>query len=115
MLDLTTESIRDAIFSSRDQLAALNMIVNEDASVFSYSRIVKNAELVQHGLVSYRVFWARYWIAISIACFILLVLLFWLRRLFFRPQIIIKEGKSTRAGTSALGLIVRDYDAALRC
>ena len=95
MLDLTTEGIRDAIFNSRDHVAALNMILHDDASLFNYSRILKDAELVQHGLVSYRVFWERYWVGVLIACFVVLVLLSWLRRLLFgRPQIVIREGKS---------------------
>ena len=98
MMELTAEGLRDAIFKSRDQLAALNMIIHEDASLFSmfdYTRIFKDAQLVQNGVVSFRVFWERYWAAVLLGGFLLLVLLSWLRRLLFgRPQIIIKEGKS---------------------
>ncbi len=98
MLDLTTDGLRDAILKSRDQLAALNMIIHDDASLlslFNYTRILKDAELVQNGVVSFRVFWERYWAAVLLGAFLLLVLLSWLRRLLFgRPQIIIKEGKS---------------------
>ncbi len=99
MLELTTEGLREAILKSRDQLAALNMIIHDDASLtslFDYTRIFKDAQLVQNGVVSFRVFWERYWVAVLLGGFLLLVLLSWLRRLLFgsRPQIIIKEGKS---------------------
>jgi hypothetical protein len=97
MLDLTTEGIREAIFGSRDQLAALNMIIHDDASLFNYSRIFKDAQLVEKGLVSYRVFWERYWVAVLVAGFVLLILLSWLRRLLFgRPQVIIREQEKRR-------------------
>ena len=98
MLELTTEGLREAILKSRDQLAALNMIIHDDASLtslFDYTRIFKDAQLVQKGVVSFRVFWERYWAAVLLGGFLLLMVLSWLRRLLFgRPQIIIKEGKS---------------------
>ena len=98
MLELTAEGLREAIYKSRDQLAALNMVIHDDASLtslFNYTRIFKDAQLVQNGVVSFRVFWERYWAAVLLGGFLLLVLLSWLRRLLFgRPQIIIKEGKS---------------------
>jgi hypothetical protein len=96
MMELTAEGLQEAILNSRDQLAALNMIIHDEASLFNYSRILKDAELVQNGVVSFRVFWERYWVAVLIASFVLLIFLSWLRRLLFgRPQIIIREqGKS---------------------
>jgi hypothetical protein len=97
MLELTGEGIREAIFGSRDQVAALNMILHDDASLFNYSRIFKDVDLVERGLVSYRVFWERYWVAVLIAGFVLLLFLSWLRRLLFgRPQVIITEQGKTR-------------------
>ncbi len=98
MHELSGEGLEQAIFTSRDQLAALNMVIHEDASLFSYSRIVKDAELVRNGDVGYRVFWERYWLSIALAGFLLLLLLSWLRRLLFsRPQIVVKEQKNQRA------------------
>ncbi len=99
MRDLTAEGLRDAILGSRDQLAALNMIVHDNAGLLpdliDYTQILRDAKLVQNGAVSFRVFWERYWAAVVVAGFVLLVFLSWLRRLLFgRPQIIIKEGKS---------------------
>ena len=99
MSDLTAEGLRDAILKSRDQLAALNMIIHEDASLtnlFDYTRIIKDAELVKNGVVSFRVFWERYWMAVLLGAFLLLVVLSWLRRLLFgsRPQIVIRDGKT---------------------
>ncbi|MGO8951815.1 MAG: hypothetical protein ACLPWS_02130 [Rhodomicrobium sp.] len=98
MQELSGEGLRRAIFDSRNQLAALNMVIHSDASLLSYGRIVKDAELVRDGDVRYRVFWERYWLWIAIAGFILLVLLSWLRRLLFgRPQVIIRDPKNQRA------------------
>ncbi len=99
MRELTAEGLRDAILGSRDQLAALNMIVHDNAGLLpdliDYTQILRDAKLVQSGAVSFRVFWERYWAAVLVAGFIVLVFLSWLRRLLFgRPQIIIKEGKS---------------------
>ncbi|MGO9487111.1 MAG: hypothetical protein ACLPX9_21480 [Rhodomicrobium sp.] len=92
MQELSGEGLQRAIFSSRDQSAALNMVIHSDASLFSYGRIVKDAELVRNGEVGYRVFWERYWPSIALAGFLALMLLSWLRRLFFgRPQVIVKE------------------------
>ncbi len=98
MQELTVEGLRDAILRSRDQIAALNMIIHDDASLtsfFNYTRILKDVGLVKNGAVSFRVFWERYWAAVLLAGFLLLVFLSWLRRLLFgRPQVIIREGKS---------------------
>ncbi len=97
MSELEGEGLRQAIFDSRDQLAALNMVIHEDAGLFSYGRILKDAELVRDGAVGYRVFWERYWPSIAIAGFALLVVLSWLRRLLFgRPQIVIREQRDKR-------------------
>ncbi len=81
MQDLTVEGLREAILRSRDQSAALNMIIHDDASLtslFNYTRILKDAELVKNGAVSFRVFWERYWAAVLLAGFLLLVLLSWI-------------------------------------
>ncbi len=92
MQELSSEGLQRAIFSSRDQSAALNMVIHSEASLFSYGRIVKDAELVRNGEVGYRVFWERYWPSIALAGFLALMLLSWLRRLLFgRPQVIVKE------------------------
>ncbi len=98
MQELSGEGLRGAIFNSRDQTAALNMFLHDDASLISYGRIFKDAELVRDGTVGYRVFWERYWPSIALAGFALLVLLSWLRRLLFgRPQIVIRDQKNQRA------------------
>ena len=38
MSELEGEGLRQAIFDSRDQLAALNMVIHEDAGLFSYGQ-----------------------------------------------------------------------------
>jgi hypothetical protein len=83
MLELSGEGLQRAIYNSRDQLAALNMVIHADASLLSYGRIVKDAELVRNGDVGYRVFWERYWPSLALAGFLVLLLLSWLRRLLF--------------------------------
>ncbi|WKW52193.1 hypothetical protein [Rhodomicrobium lacus] len=97
MRDLTAEGIREGILGSRDQLAALEMMLQEAPSLFGYGRILKDAALVSGGNVAFRVFWERYWLAVLVGFFLILVVLSWLRRLLFgRPQqIVIREqGKS---------------------
>jgi hypothetical protein len=83
MLELSGEGLQQAIFNSRDQLAALNMAIHDDAGLLSYGRIIKDAELVRDGVVGYRVFWERYWLSVLVAGFVLLLILSWLRRLLF--------------------------------
>ena len=83
MQELSGEGLQRAIYNSRDQLAALNMVIHADASLLSYGRIVKDAELVRNGDVGYRVFWERYWPSLALAGFLVLLLLSWLRRLLF--------------------------------
>jgi hypothetical protein len=94
MQGLSGEGLRQAVMGSRDQLAALNMLIHENANLLSYGRIAKDAGLVRDGAVSYRVFWERYWLSIIVAGFVLLVFLSWIRRLLFgRPQIIVRDSK----------------------
>jgi hypothetical protein len=83
MEELSSEGLQHAIIKSRDQNAALTMVLHDDASLISYGRIVKDAELVRDGVVGYRVFWERYWLSVAIAGFVLLLLLAWMRRLLF--------------------------------
>lgn len=91
MQDLSGEGIQNAIFSSRNQTAAVGMAIRDDAGFVSYSRILTDASLVRNGNVTARVFWERYWFSLGAALFVLFVLLSWIRRLLFpRPQIVIK-------------------------
>ena len=83
MQELSGEGLQRAIYNSRDQLAALNMVIHADASLLSYGRILKDAGLVRNGDVGYRVFWERYWPSLALAGFLVLLLLSWLRRLLF--------------------------------
>ncbi len=99
MDSLSGDGLRRGIFNSRDQLAALNMILHDDASLLSYGRILKDAQQIGDGAVSYRVFWERYWLSITVAGLVLLLFLSWLRRLlFWRPQAPVKEQKKLTKG-----------------
>jgi hypothetical protein len=98
MKDLSGDGLKQAILNSRNQLAALNMVINGDSSILGYDRFVKDAGLVRGGEVAYRVFWERYWLPAAVAGFVILVLLSWLRRLLFgRPQIVIRDDKRQQA------------------
>ncbi len=101
MQELAGDGLRQAILNSRDQLAALNMVLHDDASLLgllSYGRIVKDAELVRDGTVGYRVFWERYWLSVLIAALGVLLVLSWLRRLIFgRPQLVVRDQGKSRA------------------
>ncbi len=97
MQDLAGDGVRQAVLDSRDQTAALDMLLREDASLISYGRILKDVEQVRDGAVTYRVFWERYWLSVLIAAFAALVILSWLRRLLFgRLAVVIRDGGSSR-------------------
>lgn len=97
MQSLSGNGLREAVVGSRDQLAALDILLHDETSLISYGRILKDAELVQNGVVNYRVFWDRYWPSLLLAAFVLLLLLSWLRRLIFgRPPVVIRDHGSRR-------------------
>jgi hypothetical protein len=83
MRNLAGPGVREAILSSKEQSAAIDMLVrNEFPSVF---RLNSDFELVTRGDVDFRVFFYAYWAALSFAAFLALVLLMVLRRLLFGP------------------------------
>ncbi len=83
MQDLAGDGLQQAIFSSRNQEAAVGMAIREDAGFVSYGRILTDANLVRSGDVTARVFWERYWFSLGVALFVLFLLLSWIRRLLF--------------------------------
>jgi hypothetical protein len=92
MQQLSGDSLRQAVIDSRDQLAALNMVLDEDSFPLAFGRIWRDAELAKDGLVAYRVFFERYWLSLGIALLAALIVLSWLRRLIFgRPTVVIRE------------------------
>lgn len=99
MTDLTGPGLPEAVLNSRDQLAALEMLIRTGEAWLSYGRIIRDAQLVFDGAVNPRVFLDRYWPSLLVGGFVLLMLLLWLRRLIFgrAPTVIIREdGRSRR-------------------
>jgi DNA-binding HxlR family transcriptional regulator len=83
MRNLAGPGVREAILSSKEQTAAVDMLVRDEfPSVF---RLNSDFELVTRGDVDFRVFFYAYWVALSFAAFVALVLLMLLRRLLFGP------------------------------
>jgi hypothetical protein len=92
MQELSGNGVRQAIVNSRNQLAALDMILHDDTALIGYGRILKDVSLVRDGAVEYRVFWERYWQFLLLGGFILLLVLSWLRRLIFgRRQVFVVQ------------------------
>lgn len=89
MKTLESSAVQDAVLNSRDQTAAINMMLR-DNSALSVSNIVTDFSLVREGQVHYRVFVERYWVAVLVLLFVALLVLLWLRRLFFaRPATVV--------------------------
>lgn len=99
MGDLTSSGLAEAVLRSRDQLAALDMLIRTGEGLLSYGRIFRDAELVLDGTVSPRVFLERYWASVLVGAVVLLLFLLWLRRLIFgrAPTVIIRQdGRDVR-------------------
>lgn len=97
MHTLGKRSIRQAIVTSRDQLAAVTMLLRDNSSL-SLTNIGTDFGLVRGGQVNYRVFIERYWAGLIVALLIALMLLTALRRIIFgRPTtIVVRTGDKSR-------------------
>jgi hypothetical protein len=97
MATLSSDGVQGAVFGSRDQLAAIDMLLRSNESLVSYGRIIRDAELALEGTVHPRIFWERYWISVIAAGFVLLILLSWFKRLLFgRPTVVIHQAPSRK-------------------
>lgn len=85
------QSVREAILASRDQAAAVGIMLRSD-SVFDFVSFGSDVSLVREGKVSPWVLWARYPVAISVFGIMALIVLALLKRLLFgrRPRIIVQ-------------------------
>jgi hypothetical protein len=90
---LSSPGVRQAIFDSRDQGAAIAMLIRQEFP--SVSRLSSDFDLVTNGDVHYRVFWQAYWMMLAVGSFVALVILLWLRRLLFgrSPRIVVRMSK----------------------
>jgi ABC-type transporter MlaC component len=83
MRTLAEDAVQTGILQSRDQLAAIDMILRAPSPVPDLMRVVNDLDMVSNGRVDWRVFWRRHMFAVIVAGLIGFVLLLWLRRLMF--------------------------------
>ena len=89
MRNFAPQSVRDAVAASRDQSAAVGVLLRSD-QLFDVLDFANDVKLVRDGSVSYRVLWAGYPVALSLFGFLALLVLLVLWRLIFgrRPRIV---------------------------
>jgi len=92
MRTLGKPAIQTAILDSKDQLSAVTMLLRDNTTL-SFSNIGQDLSEVRSGDVNYRVFVERYWSALVIIAFLVLLLLVLLKRILFGrpPTVIIKH------------------------
>ena len=89
---VTPQSVREAIFASRDQTAALGVMLRSD-SIFDFLVFREDALLVKDGRISPHILWARYPVALGVLAFLALLLFMLVWRILFgrRPKIIVQK------------------------
>jgi hypothetical protein len=92
MADLASPRVRDAIIASRDQNAAVGMML-QAATLLDPSAPIAHARLVLDGRVSPVLLWEKHAAALVAAAFAGLALLLMLKRLLFgvRPRIVVQR------------------------
>lgn len=92
MASIASVSVREAILASRDQAAAVGLMVRA-GSVFDFLVFGEDVRLVRDGKVSPALLWARYPVALSIFAGFSLVIILLLWRLIFgrRPRIVVAQ------------------------
>ncbi len=90
---LARDGVRDGILSSRDQSAAVGMMLAVDGAVPDPWLIAQHAQLAWEGKVSPRLMWEKHPVTTSGLGVLMLVLLSMLKRLVFgrRQKVIIKQ------------------------
>jgi hypothetical protein len=97
MAELSGARVREAIISSRDQAAALNMMLQVSA-LPDPSMILEHIRQAASGRVSPVLLWEKHGYTLAAATLILMMLLLLLKRLLFgaRPRIIVQQAYNPR-------------------
>lgn len=98
MAELSSPRVRDAIISSRDQSAAVAMML-QVASLPDPGAVIGHTRLVLDGRVSPMLLWEKHGVMLAIAAVLALMLLLILKRLLFgtRPRIVVEHVSDRRS------------------
>ena len=92
MAELSSPRVRDAIIASRDQSAAVSMML-QVASLPDPGMVIAHTRLVLDGRVSPLLLWEKHGVVLAAAALLALMLLLILKRLLFgaRPRIVVQH------------------------
>ena len=93
MAELAPPSVREAILASRDQSAAVSMMLQVNA-LPNPGQLLEHAQLVLEGRISPWLLWSKHSVAMAVAAVLALLLLVVMKRLLFpaRPRIVVQAG-----------------------
>jgi hypothetical protein len=86
MLKLAPRDIQEALYTSSDQLAALDMLLGSSNLILDAASVSRDFQIVSDGRVSWRIFWYRYMFLILVGMFAAFILLLILRRMLLGPR-----------------------------
>ncbi len=78
---LAQGGVKSGVMNSRDQLAALDMILRPPSPIPDLMRVVNDFEMTSEGRVDWRIFWQRHMFIVIVLAILAFVLLAFLRRL----------------------------------
>jgi hypothetical protein len=98
MAELASPRVRDAIIASRDQSAAVSMML-QVASVPDPGAVIAHTRLVLDGRISPVLLWEKHGIVLAAAAVLALMLLLILKRLLFgtRPRVVVQHVSDRRS------------------
>jgi nitrogen regulatory protein PII-like uncharacterized protein len=98
MTELASPRVRDAILASRDQSAAVSMML-QVASVPDPGAVIAHTRLVLDGRISPILLWEKHGIVLGAAALLALMLLLILKRLLFgtRPRVVVQHVSDRRS------------------
>lgn len=99
MAELARPSVRDAILASRDQAAAVGMMLQAASTLPNPGILLEHAQLVLEGRISPWLLWAKHAVAMAVTGAVALLLLLIMKRLVMpaRPRIVVHTGAGAPA------------------